>query len=171
MPDPNRLTAPHVWGPFVSALVAIGALITAIVVWNQQPSPPPPLMLADAQRRATDDLRQIADGAIGSLTPDYQLEPKPVQVLKCRAPNGLDSGQQIAVVTYLVHGITPDRISDSFLVLRAWLPEYGWDVHDDLVHSGRFLNALRDGYLMSARLDTTTGGIVLGNSTPCANPS
>lgn len=159
----------------VPLVLSLGALAVSITTYATTPSPPPPspLLLDQAQRRATDDLRQIANESFGSLAPHLSLEPQPVQKLNCRAPNGLENGHTIVAVTFTVNGLDPARdLGDYFLVLRAWLRVYGWDIRTDIYEprDHHLLNATRDGYLLNARTDEN-GVTVLSNSSPCADPS
>jgi hypothetical protein len=172
MTAPDRLITRHVVINVVALIVSLGSCIVSIVVWNHMPSPPPPLMLADVQRRATDDLRHLAEsGHSGGLGPSYTLEAKPDEVTNCRKPDGLESGQKTVTVTLAVHGVEPARLSDYFLLVRAWLPDLGWDVRTKVYETRDhyLVNATRDGYLVTARTDAN-GVIMFANSTPCAEP-
>lgn len=170
MTDPKRLSPLLAWFPLFCALVA---LAFSIVTWAQTPSPPPPLTLADAEHRATDDLQQILKGAFDGPWRHYTLQtgPDPAPTM-CREPGGLTINQWITTKSLVLRDIDPARLGNYLLVLRAWLPVYGWDIRTNIYEPrDRYIvAATRDGYLLTAHTDTD-GVLTLDNSSPCANPS
>ena len=59
------------------------------------------LALATWLNANPDNLRALAaQGFSGGLGPQYTLQAKPDEILECRTPEGLKSGQKIAAVEF-----------------------------------------------------------------------
>lgn len=175
MPVPTWLTrTQRFWSSPASNVVLFLAMLVAltisIVTYVNIPTPPPPLTLTEAQRRATDDLHQAVAEAFDGPWRHYTIENRPDESRGfCRKFDGFVTDQRIVTVTIALHGVDPERLDDYMLILSSWLPEYGWNISTRLYEPRNryFVNATRDGYLITARTDEN-GVIVLSNSSPCA---
>ncbi|WP_372672790.1 hypothetical protein [Amycolatopsis kentuckyensis] len=124
----------------------------------------PTITLAQAQQAVGD---QIREAAAGTFPPGFTLEGLPPQPLNCTDSSGKPTGQVLLGVTYWVNNLPGNQdINTYFDALRAWWKGHRWTLSTDSRPADMFINATRDGYLMSLRANVNHR-LAIGNSTPC----
>ncbi|HWD81409.1 MAG TPA: hypothetical protein VG497_21085 [Kribbella sp.] len=123
----------------------------------------PTISLAEAQATAA---AQIREAAAATFPAGFTLEELPLQPLNCTDSSGAPTGQVLIGITFWVNGIAAEQNNTYFDTLKAWWTSHGWTLSTDSRPQDKFMNATRDGYLMSLRANIN-GRIAIGNSTPC----
>lgn len=151
---PNRLR----W-----LLVLVVLLATTAGCGDNHPMDPT-ISLTEAQTAAAN---QIREAAAGTFPPGFTLEELPPQPLNCTDSSGNPTGQVLLGVTFWVNGLpTPQNNNAYFDALKAWWASHGWALSTDSRPADMFINATRDGYLMSLSANINQR-LAIGNSTPC----
>jgi hypothetical protein len=123
----------------------------------------PTITLADAQATA---INQIREAAAGAFPVGFTLEDLPPQPLNCTDSSGKPTGQVLLGVTFWVNDVPTAQNNALFDALKAWWAGHGWTLGTDSRPADMFINATRDGYLMSLRASVNRR-LAIGNSTPC----
>ncbi|WP_410573617.1 hypothetical protein [Amycolatopsis sp. cmx-4-61] len=123
----------------------------------------PALSLADAQTAAA---AQIREAAAGTFPPGFTLEELPPQPLNCTDSADKPTGQVMVGISFWVNGIVAARNAGYFDALKAWWAAHGWAPGADSRPGDLFVNATRDGYLMSLQA-SIENRLTIGNTTPC----
>ncbi|WP_254897544.1 hypothetical protein [Amycolatopsis sp. Hca4] len=124
----------------------------------------PTITLAQAQAAATDQIREAATGA---FPPGFSLEELPPQPLNCTDSADKPTGQVLLGVTFWINGLPTTQNNNTYFdALKTWWAGHGWTLSTDSRPADMFINATRDGYLMSLRANINQR-LATGNSTPC----
>ncbi|MEV7038368.1 hypothetical protein [Amycolatopsis sp. NPDC051061] len=143
-------------------LVLVVLLATTAGCGDDHPMEPS-LSLAEAQQAAAN---QIREAAAGTFPPGFTLEELPPQPLNCTDSSGKPTGQVLLGVTFWVNDLPGTDNNAYFGALKAWWAGHGWTLSTDSRPEDMFINATRDGYLMSLRANVNQR-LAIGNSTPC----
>ncbi|WP_410644607.1 hypothetical protein [Amycolatopsis sp. lyj-346] len=109
----------------------------------------PTIPLTEAQAAATNQIRETA---AGTFPPGFTLKELLPQPLNCTDSSGKPTGQLLLGVTFWVNGFpTTQNNNPYFDALKAWWTGLGWTLSTDSRPADMFINATRDGYLMSLR--------------------
>ena len=155
----SRLGCPVKCGRF--ALLVVAVLVATVACGGDKVEPS--ISLADAQATASKDLREAAAAV---FPPGFSLEEMPPQPLPCTGSSNRPDGRVLVGVSFWVNGIDNARNNSYFDALKNWWTAHGWAVATDSRPGDMFVNAGRDGYLMSLQA-SVNGRLSLGNSTPC----
>ncbi|WP_410622850.1 hypothetical protein [Amycolatopsis sp. cmx-8-4] len=123
----------------------------------------PTTSLAQAQTSATDQVREAAAAVFPA---GFTLEALPPQPLNCTDSSGKPTGQVQLGVGFWVNGIPAAQNGTYFDTLKAWWSSHGWVLDADNRPGDMFMNARRDGYLMSLQANVDNR-LAIGNTTPC----
>lgn len=137
-------------------MVGLLALVTAC-------DAQPPTSFADAKATAAGNVHEAIAGALPSGT---YLEEMPPQELNCTDSFGKSTGEVMASVIFWAHVIDASKNNEYFDKLRKWWSDHGWSLETDSRPKDMFMNATRNGYLMSVQ--TGAGDrMTIGNTAPC----
>ncbi|WP_410617383.1 hypothetical protein [Amycolatopsis sp. lyj-109] len=146
------------WIPALAVLLA-----TTAGCGDNQPMNPT-ITLTQAQTAATDQIREATTGA---FPPGFTLEELTPQPLNCIDSAGKPTGQVLIGVTFWINGLPTTQNNNAYYdALKTWWASHGWTLSTDSRPADMFINATRDGYLMSLRANINQR-LAIGNSTPC----
>ncbi|MEU5259722.1 hypothetical protein [Amycolatopsis sp. NPDC021455] len=148
----------------LSWLLALAVLLAATAGCGDNHPMNLTITLAEAQTAATNQIREATAGA---FPPGFTLEELPPQPLNCTDSAGKPTGQLLLGVTFWVNGLPTTQNNNAYFdALTAWWAGHGWTLSTDSRPADMFINATRDGYLMSLRANINQR-LAIGNSTPC----
>ncbi|MFE0022643.1 hypothetical protein [Amycolatopsis sp. NPDC059021] len=121
------------------------------------------ISVADGQANAS---KYTKDAAAETFPPGFSLEEKPSQSMPCTDVSDKTTGQIRADASFLVNGIDSAQNNSYFDKLKSWWASHGWTPVTDSRPGDMFINAARDGYLMSLQA-SMQGKLFIGTNTPC----
>lgn len=110
--------------------------------------------------------KMVKDAANAVFASGFRLTDQGPQPLQCNDAGDRPTGKVLTSVNYWVDGIDTTANAASFDKLKTWFTANGWHVEADKRPHDLFLNASRDGYLMSLEA-SSAGRLNIGASTPC----
>jgi hypothetical protein len=138
-------------------------ILVALLVVVASCGDPRPESFTAAKATAIANVHEAVAGAFPSGT---YLEEFPPQDLNCSDSSGKLTGEVMAGVAFAAKIIDPSKNNQVFDKLKEWWSGHNWELADDSRPKDMFMNATRNGYLMSIRVGGD-GRIVVGDTAPC----
>lgn len=146
-----------------SRLAIIAAVTITIIAACGDNEMKSTVSVADGQATAS---KYAKDAATETFPPGFSLAEKPPQSMPCTDASDKVTGQIRADVSFSVNGIDGVQNNNYFDRLKSWWSSHGWTLVTDSRPGDMFINAARDGYLMSLQ-SGMQGQLFIGTNTPC----